>query len=264
LEMNYDPEGFVENVGDMLGAVTRQVAEDLRRFKEFVEARGAAPEGWRGEIEGGRVEPAPGDGIGAGLANAARNRDQPGMTGLEAAEGMPRTDYGRERRTDPDFAPPQFMPTNTYGETGTGAIGSEAVSESATAGKGTDDIRDGTGMAVGSNRGGVSSQNLGGGAGGVGGSTTVQPSLGAALEHSHIGDEDPGGQSDLTGGMGGVPGTSSDEGGYNAEAISRQEAETGTPADREDVDRADPEPAPGRQPAPEGRNQTDSPRGERS
>jgi uncharacterized membrane protein len=261
LEMSYDPEGFVENVGEMLGAVTRQVSADLARFKEYVEARGSAPEGWRGAIEGGEVEPRPTHRIDEQTHTGEANRLQPGMTGLEAAEGMPRTDYGQERKMrDPDFAPPQFMPDNTYGEPGTGNFGSEAVSEAPAAGGGTNDIRGGTGMAVGPNRGGVASQNLGGGAGGVGGSTTVQPSLGSALEHSHIGDEDPGGPGDLTGGMGGVPSTSSDEGAYNAEAIAEQERESGTPADRGNVDRSAPRPTPDRPPAPEGTNQTQAPR----
>lgn len=50
LEMSYDPEGFVESVGDALGFVSRRIEGDLRRFKEFIEARGSATGGWRGEI----------------------------------------------------------------------------------------------------------------------------------------------------------------------------------------------------------------------
>lgn len=50
LEMSYDPEGFSENVGDMLGFVTRRVQGDLERFKAFIEARGMETGAWRGEI----------------------------------------------------------------------------------------------------------------------------------------------------------------------------------------------------------------------
>jgi uncharacterized membrane protein len=39
LEMDYDPEGVVEELGDKLGFVSRRVEGDLKRFKEFVESR---------------------------------------------------------------------------------------------------------------------------------------------------------------------------------------------------------------------------------
>jgi uncharacterized membrane protein len=51
LQMEYDPHGVVENVGDMLGMVSRRVAKDLERFKEFIEARGHETGAWRGEVE---------------------------------------------------------------------------------------------------------------------------------------------------------------------------------------------------------------------
>jgi uncharacterized membrane protein len=50
LRLGYDPEGFVENVGDKLGFVSRQVDGDLDRFKKFVEERGAETGAWRGEV----------------------------------------------------------------------------------------------------------------------------------------------------------------------------------------------------------------------
>src|SRR5215208_4872945 len=37
LQLEYDPEGLVENVGDALGVVSRRVEGDLKRFKEFIE-----------------------------------------------------------------------------------------------------------------------------------------------------------------------------------------------------------------------------------
>ena len=51
LQMEYDPQGVVENLGDMLGVVSRRVANDLERFKEFIEARGRETGAWRGEVE---------------------------------------------------------------------------------------------------------------------------------------------------------------------------------------------------------------------
>lgn len=51
LQLDYDPEGVVENVGDALGFVSRRVEGDLKRFKKFIESRGSATGAWRGEIE---------------------------------------------------------------------------------------------------------------------------------------------------------------------------------------------------------------------
>jgi uncharacterized membrane protein len=50
LQTEYDPHGFVENVGDALGFVTRRVEGDLKRFKEFIESRGQETGAWRGEV----------------------------------------------------------------------------------------------------------------------------------------------------------------------------------------------------------------------
>jgi len=50
LQLEYDPQGVVENVGDALGVVSRRVDGDLKRFKEFIESRGRETGAWRGEI----------------------------------------------------------------------------------------------------------------------------------------------------------------------------------------------------------------------
>lgn len=50
LEMSYEPEGALENVGDMRGVMSRQVEGDLERFREFIEQRGMETGPWRGEI----------------------------------------------------------------------------------------------------------------------------------------------------------------------------------------------------------------------
>jgi len=51
LQMEYEPEGIIENVGDFVGVMSSRVSGDLRRFKEFVEARGRETGAWRGEVE---------------------------------------------------------------------------------------------------------------------------------------------------------------------------------------------------------------------
>ena len=50
LELEYEPEGLVENVGDFLGVVSRRARGDLERFKEFIERRGHETGAWRGRI----------------------------------------------------------------------------------------------------------------------------------------------------------------------------------------------------------------------
>ena len=55
LKLVYDPEGVTENVGDALGFVSRRVQGDLERFERYIEERGIATGGWRGEIHGEQV-----------------------------------------------------------------------------------------------------------------------------------------------------------------------------------------------------------------
>jgi uncharacterized membrane protein len=55
VEMKYETEGLVENLGSKLGADDRRVKSDLERFKELVERRGAETGAWRGEVEAGQV-----------------------------------------------------------------------------------------------------------------------------------------------------------------------------------------------------------------
>jgi hypothetical protein len=51
LQLSYEPEGMVENVGDTLGVVSARVRGDLERFKKFIEARGTETGAWRGTVE---------------------------------------------------------------------------------------------------------------------------------------------------------------------------------------------------------------------
>lgn len=51
LQIDYDPEGFIENVAVALGIVQRRISGDLDRFKDFIEAKGFETGAWRGEVE---------------------------------------------------------------------------------------------------------------------------------------------------------------------------------------------------------------------
>ena len=51
LQLDVDPEGPIENIGDALGLVKGRVKGDMERFKSFIEERGAATGAWRGEVD---------------------------------------------------------------------------------------------------------------------------------------------------------------------------------------------------------------------
>lgn len=53
LQLDFEPEGIVEQAGDKLGVVRGQVSGDLKKFKEYIESRGAESGAWRGEVPGG-------------------------------------------------------------------------------------------------------------------------------------------------------------------------------------------------------------------
>jgi uncharacterized membrane protein len=55
VELTYDAEGLTEALGGALGFDSRRVGDDLRRFKEFIEARGTETGAWRDEVHPGGV-----------------------------------------------------------------------------------------------------------------------------------------------------------------------------------------------------------------
>ena len=50
VQIEYDPEGLVEEIGDLLGVLTRQIEKDLIRFKMFIEDRVQETDAGREEI----------------------------------------------------------------------------------------------------------------------------------------------------------------------------------------------------------------------
>ena len=86
LTLEYDPEGFIEKVGDKLHVVDRQAEADLKRFKEFVEAEGYASGAWRGSVNDGTAVGTP------GVEDAAASRGDSGKAGfsgkMAAAAGV--------------------------------------------------------------------------------------------------------------------------------------------------------------------------------
>jgi uncharacterized membrane protein len=51
LQMEYDPQGVVENVGDAVGVVSQRVLGDLERFKRYIESRRQETGAWRGTVK---------------------------------------------------------------------------------------------------------------------------------------------------------------------------------------------------------------------
>lgn len=51
VQLDWKPEGFLENVGSAIGADRCQVKADAQRFKKFIEERGSKAGAWRDEVE---------------------------------------------------------------------------------------------------------------------------------------------------------------------------------------------------------------------
>ena len=50
LQMEFDPDGFLESVADKAGFVAQSIESDLENFKRFIQDREAASGAWRGVI----------------------------------------------------------------------------------------------------------------------------------------------------------------------------------------------------------------------
>src|SRR5438105_2900542 len=50
LQLEFEPEGIAETVGDKMGFVKRRTKGDLARFKDYIEARGRETGAWRGDV----------------------------------------------------------------------------------------------------------------------------------------------------------------------------------------------------------------------
>jgi uncharacterized membrane protein len=51
LQLDAEPEGLLEKIGEKAGFLDRQVQGDLERFRDYIAARGAATREWRGDID---------------------------------------------------------------------------------------------------------------------------------------------------------------------------------------------------------------------
>ena len=60
LTMEFEPEGFLETVADMLHIIGTQAEDDLDNFKRFIESEGYESGAWRGSINQGATVRTPG------------------------------------------------------------------------------------------------------------------------------------------------------------------------------------------------------------
>ena len=50
LQLEFEPEGALEQAGDKLGVIKGKAKGDLKRFKAFIESEGRESGAWRGEV----------------------------------------------------------------------------------------------------------------------------------------------------------------------------------------------------------------------
>jgi uncharacterized protein YndB with AHSA1/START domain len=76
LSLEYEPEGFIEQVGDTLNVVANQAEADLDRFKQFIESERYATGAWRGSVNEGADVGTP------TVEDAALSRGDSGKAGI--------------------------------------------------------------------------------------------------------------------------------------------------------------------------------------
>ncbi|GAA3425682.1 SRPBCC family protein [Streptosporangium sandarakinum] len=112
LQMEYDPEGFVEKMGDWLQIVRTRVRGDLERFKTFIEARGGETGAWRGDVPGPQDREAGVGGVPGGVTGIGGVTDVGGGIGEPLPPG---TVGGQNFPPSPSLPPPGSGPVPPAG-----------------------------------------------------------------------------------------------------------------------------------------------------
>ena len=129
LTMDIEPSGAVESLGTALGIPAGQVEGDLKRFKEFIERRGSATGGWRGEVAQDDVAGSRGTGS---TPAPERELAGAGTMGASGSSGDLGSDYASGARPPADDEPAtgglsgyagDYATGTTTGTTGTGEMG---------------------------------------------------------------------------------------------------------------------------------------------
>ena len=157
LTMDVAPSGVVEKVGDALGVPAGQVEGDLKRFKEFIEARGTATGAWRGEVEQNNVTGSSGSSSGLGASGSTGARELAG-----AGSSMGTVGSGSDLGSDYGSSAGTTGTTGTTGSTVGGATGGLSGYESG------GDLNTGTSPTGTDNYGSAGDYNTGAGTGSTG------------------------------------------------------------------------------------------------
>jgi carbon monoxide dehydrogenase subunit G len=117
LELEYEPEGVVEKVGDALNIVGRRAEADLEKFKAFIEGRGAETGAWRGDLEGATtgtpgVETTTSQGD-SGKAGVSAKAAAAGVAGAAAVGVAAAAAASRSHTEETPEAAPQTAPATT-------------------------------------------------------------------------------------------------------------------------------------------------------
>lgn len=51
VQIDWEPQGFLEKAGSLVGAGKHAVKKDLENFKDFIEAQGSETGAWRGDVQ---------------------------------------------------------------------------------------------------------------------------------------------------------------------------------------------------------------------
>ena len=51
VQLDWEPEGLLEKVGSVAGVGSHLVKDELKHFKEYIEAKGTADGAWRGDVQ---------------------------------------------------------------------------------------------------------------------------------------------------------------------------------------------------------------------
>ena len=51
VQLDWEPKGFLETLGSLVGAGSHAVKKDLNNFKEYIEKQGTPDGAWRGDVE---------------------------------------------------------------------------------------------------------------------------------------------------------------------------------------------------------------------
>jgi ribosome-associated toxin RatA of RatAB toxin-antitoxin module len=135
VELTWEPESAMEKIGAAVGLDSRQVASDLKKFKEFIESRGSETGAWRESVNDGEVESQAASagtagagaagtaGAGIGYGSADDGTGYASGSGMDAVPGRTYESgdaYDAAATERPVDADPELAVDAPYGDTETG------------------------------------------------------------------------------------------------------------------------------------------------